>query len=170
MTPDKLEKKSKLIASLREAVALVQMILFKELRLGIETKRADIEKTEVSMLAGAITNEVFGTPNPEKKFTKFLEENRGEIEQELLGLKDNQGYLCRFISDALRIQTLCDNQEGNDSSETLVRAKNFGYLLEDREIPLPSTFMTIVRELGKQHNLIVPPVQITTDQDQQLIH
>ncbi len=37
--------------------------------------------------------------------------------------------------------------------------------MEERDIPLPSTFMTSVRELGKQHNLLIPPVQITPEQD-----
>lgn len=170
MESDNSIKKSRLIGSLREAVGLVQMIFFKELRTGLQEKNLNRDKTELSMLAGAITNEVFGTQNPEEKFARFFEANRGEIEQELLGIKDNYAFLCRHITDALRIQILCDNQEGRDSSDTLAQAKKFGYLIEEREIPLPSTFMTIIRELGKQHNLIVPPVQISTDDDKKLIH
>lgn len=163
-------KKSQLINSLREAVGIVQMILFKEIKATIEQKKPNLEKTEISMLAGAITNEVFGTPNPETKFSDYRNKHKSTIEQELLALKDTQSSLCRFISDALRIQTLCDNQEGIDSTETLIRAKSLGYLVDERDIPLPSTFMTIVRELGKQHNLIIPPTQITEEEDQQMIH
>lgn len=170
MESDNEIKKSRLISSLREAVGLVQMILFKELRTELQKKNPKRDKTELAMLAGAITNEVFGTRNPEEKFVRFFEANRGEIEQELLGLKENYSFLCRHITDAIRIQTLCDNQEGNDSSDTLAQAKKYGYLLEERDIPLPSTFMTIIRELGKQHNLIVPPVQISKDDDEELIH
>lgn len=170
MESDKSPQNSKLIHSLREAVGLVQMILFKELRDGLQKKKPKSDKTEISMLAGAITNEIFGTRNPEEKFKRFLEANKGEIEQELLGLKDSYNFLCRHITDALRIQALCDSQEGSDSSETLIQAKTFGYLLDSREIPLPSTFMTIIRDLGRQHNLTVPPVQITKAQDEEFIH
>ncbi|MCP3890641.1 MAG: hypothetical protein GY702_17490 [Desulfobulbaceae bacterium] len=173
MTTDTTEnsgKNSKLLPALREGVGLVQMILFKELRQNLQEKNPGAEKTDLSMLAGAITNEVFGTQNPEKKFANFREQHWGKIEQELLSLKENYNFLCRHITDALRIQTLCDNQEGGDSSQTLVNAKNFGYLIEDRDVPLPSIFMTLIRELGKEHNLIVPPVQITPEQDKALVH
>lgn len=163
-------KNSQLVQSLREAVSLVQMILFKEVRSNIEKTQQDIDKTEQSMLAGAIVNDVFGTPNPETRFQKFREKNWGVIEQELLSLHVNCSFLCRHITDALRIQTLCDDQEGEDSSLTLIKAKEYGYLLEDREVPLPSTFMSVIRELGKKYGLIVPPVQVSPEDDQSLIH
>jgi len=170
MTQDNTEKNSHLLISLREGVGLIQMILYKELRQGLETKDGDRDKAELGLLAGSITNEVFGTRNPEPKFVNFVEHNWGEIEQELLGIKEKYNFFCRHITDALRIQTLCDHQEGGDSSKTLLQAKEYGYLMEDRDVPLPSTFMTIVRELGKQHNLIVPPVQITPEEDQSMVH
>lgn len=157
-----------LIASLREGVGLVQMIFYKELRNRLTETKKDEKRNYLALLAGSITNEVFGTRNPEEKFARFVEENWGEIEQELLSLKDNHHFLCRHLTDALRIQVLCDHQEGSDSSETLTMAKGYGYLLEDREIPLPSTFMTLIRELGRQHNLIIPPVQISSAEDQSL--
>jgi hypothetical protein len=164
------DKKSQLLLSLREAVGLVQMLLFKAIRIHLEKQQTGVEKTEISMLAGSITNEVFGTPNPEPRFTAFRENNWGTIEQELLGLKDSLGFLCRHLTDALRIQTLCDSQEGEDSSATLLKAAEYGYLMEEREIPLPSTFMTIIRELGKDHGLIIPPVQISPEDDNALVH
>lgn len=164
------DKKSQLLLSLREAVGLVQMILFKEIRARLEKQQAGLEKTEISMLAGSITNEVFGTPNPEPRFTTFRDNNWGIIEQELLGLKESLGFLCRHLTDALRIQTLCDSQEGEDSSATLLKAAQYGYLMEEREIPLPSSFMTITRELGKEHGLIIPPIQISTEDDKTLVH
>lgn len=169
MQPDQNSQNSQLVQSLREAVGLVQMIVFKEIRTSLENSEKTLEKTQLSMLAGSITNEIFGTPNPEEKFTTFREKNWGLIEQELLGIKEKNDFLCRHITDALRIQTLCDSQVGEDSSKTLVKAKQYGYLLKDREVPLPSTFMTIIRELGKEHGLVVPPVQVTPEQDESLI-
>ncbi len=130
----------------------------------------DLDQPQLAKLAGAITNEVFGTQNPEEKFVRFCKENWGKIEQELLSLKEELGPFCAILTDALRVQALCDHQEGGDSTVTLVRAKELEFLIEERDIPLPSLFLTSVRELGKQHNLLIPPVQITPEQDDCMIH
>jgi len=164
------EKKSNLIASLREGIAVVQMILFKELKEKLTKDLPLKEQKFLSMLAGSITNEVFATQNPEKTFTVFRDDNRGFIEQELLNMRADMPTLCEKITDALRIQTLCDHQEGKDSSKTLIRAKGFGFLVEERETPLPSIFMTTVRLLGEEHSLIIPPVQITPEQDHSIVN
>lgn len=169
-TEEEKAKQSKLIASLREGVAVVQMIIFKELRQHISEQHSQKDAKQQSMLAGAITNEIFGTPNQEPQFVEFRKANKGDIEQVLLSLKELFPGLLRNLTDALRIQTLCDSQEGSDSSSVLLHAKEFGYLVEDRDIPLPSTFMTLIRVLGEQHQLIVPPVQITPEQDNQILH
>lgn len=134
------------------------------------SKRPDLDKVHLTMLAGAITNEVFGTQNPEKKFVRFRQENWGTIEQELLQVKEELGSLRALLTDALRIQTLCDHQEGGDSSATLLRAKELDFLMEERDIPLPSSFMTAVRELGERHNLLLPPLHISPEQDDSMVH
>jgi hypothetical protein len=170
MNDETTNKNSQLLTALREAVGVVQMVLFKEIRSRLAKKKPDTMATHLSFLAGAITNEVFGTQNPESKFVRFLTENRGEIEQEMLALKDELPELCADVTDALRIQTLCDHQEGNDSSQILVRAKEFGFLMDDRDIPLPSSFMVLARALGERHNLIIPPAQITPEQDAAMVH
>jgi len=170
MNTENPEKKSQLVSSLREGVAVIQMVLFKELRTRLTEKKPNLDKTKLAMLAGSITNEVFGTRNPEEKFVRFCRENWGEIEQELLSLKTDLAALLPYLTDALRIQTLCDNQEGGDSSATLLRAKELEFLIEERDIPLPSSFMTSVRELGKEHNLLIPPMEITPEQDDSMVH
>ncbi len=170
MAAETTEKKSQLVNFLREGVSIVQMVLYKEVRANLIQKRPDLDKTHLAMLAGSITNEVFGTQNPEQKFVRFCEENWGDIEQELLNIKEELAPLCPLLTDALRIQTLCDHQEGDDGSPVLLRAKELDFLVEERDIPLPSTFMTSVRELGKQHNLLIPPVQITPEQDDSMVH
>lgn len=160
----------KLVASLREGVAIVQMIFFKGLREIIVEKHADKENTYISMLCGAVTNEIFGTRNMEEKFEAFRTENLADIEQLLLGVSSEMPAIRKVLTDALRIQVLCDSQEGHDSSTTLTNASQFGILVQDREIPLPSTFMTIVRTLGEQNQLIVPPVHITPEDDKAMVH
>ncbi len=170
MATNTTKKQSQLIGSLREGVSIVQMVFYKEMRTRLMDIRPELTKEHQAMLAGSITNEVFGTLNPEDRFIRFRQENRTAIEQELRTLKQEFTSLCPLLTDALRIQTLCDHQEGGDSSTTLVRAKQLDFLLEDRDIPLPSTFMTAVRELGKLHNLLIPPAQITPDQDVSFVH
>ncbi len=163
-------KKSQLLTVLQEGVGLVQMILFKELRTLLGGKYTDKDIIYLSMLAGAITNEVFGTENPEKKFQDFKEENKALIEQELLSLAEDLPNLKPNITDALRVQALCDNQMGIDSTTDLVKADELGLLEEGRDIPLPSTFMTMIRKLGEKHGLIIPPVLITPEEDKSIIH
>ncbi len=170
MPPETINKNSQLLAALREAVGVVQMVVFKEIRNRLVKKNPDAEATRLSSLAGAITNEVFGTQNPQSKFVSFRAENLGDIEQELLAIKEELPQLCVDITDALRIQTLCDHQEGHDSSQTLVRAKEFGFLMEDRDVPLPSSFMLLARALGEKHTIIIPPIQINPEQVSTLVH
>lgn len=169
MTNESPEKKSQLLAVLREGISVVQMVVFKEVRTELTTKFRDKDAKFQSLLAGAITNELFGTPNSEGKFLKFRDENKAIIEQELLSLKEDYPTLLAPLTDALRVQALCDNQDGLDGSVILARAKELGFLLLDRDVPLPSAFMTMVRMLGEQYSLIIPPVQINPEQDK-IIH
>lgn len=169
MAQDTDNKDSRLIPILREGVAVIQMIFFKELKKVLSRKHSNLDASAQTMLAGAITNEIFGSHNPEEKFQEFHNQHRGTIEQELLSLTQELPQMTAPLADALRIQTLCDNQEGLDSAHVLKQADNFGLLAEDRELPLPSAFMETVRTLGALHKLIIPPVEIDTTEEQHLI-
>jgi hypothetical protein len=163
--------KSQLIPALREGIGVIQMIVFKEIRTQLARKQPDGDATHLSRLAGTITNELFGTPNPEEQFARFRRENWGTIEQELLSLGIDSPGLRAPITDALRVQALCDSQEGlGDDATALARADALGILDRDRDIPLPSTFMTMVRELGRQHNLIIPPMPMDTAPGPGMVH
>jgi len=162
---------SQLIPVLREGLSVVQMVVFKELRSGLATRYPHGESSFISMLAGAVTNELFGTPNQEPRFVEFRQENWGIIEQELLNLPTETPQLRAPITDALRVAALCDSQEGHgDDTAALTRADALGILIRDRDIPLPSTFMTMVRDLGRQYNLITPPVKTDPGQETEAIH
>lgn len=163
-------KQSRLIAILREGVGLVQMIFFKEMKNRLDHDRPDLDAPARSKLAGAVTNELFGTINPAAEFMAFRQEHRALIEQELLGLTTNLPHLLPALTDALRLQTLCDNQEGVATDDTLVTADKLGILLRDRETPLPSAFMTMIRELGARYHLIIPPTPITEEDDRTIVH
>ncbi len=170
MTEEKTLHKSELIAILREGVAVVQMVLFKELRSLFSTKHQDKDHINRSMLVGAIINKLFGTENPEAKFKKFNSKYHALIEQELLSIPEQLPQLRINITDALRVQTLCDNQEGEAETHILQQAEDLGILVKGREIPLPSTFMTLIRKLGEDHGLTVAPAQINSEDDSSLVH
>lgn len=161
---------SRLIEALREAVAVVQMVFFKQTKVLLTRKLSQQDERYLLGLAGAITNEVFGSDNPDPGVVAFREQNRGAIEQEMLSLRDDLGELCGEITDALRIQTLCDHQVGIDSSPVLVRAKEYGYLVEERDVPLPSSFMTLARQLGARHKLISPPIPTPPEEVSPTVH
>ncbi len=147
------------LPSLREGIDLVRMIFFKELKVYLGKTYADAEESYAGMLAGAIMNELFGTPNPQEKFADFAEENKQTIANELSKVNSNFPDLCIVITDALRIHFLCNHQEeiGDDSEneKILARAKEYGILLSERDVPLPKGFMELVYRVGKAHGLIV---------------
>ncbi len=162
-------KDSRLIPILREGVAIIQMIFFKNLKPVIAKKYPDLENSEQIMLTGAITNEIFGSHNKDAKFLQFHAKYRGTIEQELLAIQDELPQLINPIADALRIQVLCDKQEEIDSTNILQLADSINILPPDREVPMPSAFMDTVRTLGALYKLIVPPVEIDTSEEKELL-
>lgn len=149
---------------------MIQMIFFKECRNIINTDHPELDKSNKTMLAGAITNEIFGCHNPNEQYLSFHNQHQGIIEQELLQVGAKLPHMRDPLTDALRIQTLCDDQEGTDSTHVLSQASSFGFLAADRELPLPSAFMETVRALGAKHKLIVPPVAINATEEQDLLH
>ncbi|PID77159.1 MAG: hypothetical protein CSB24_02785 [Deltaproteobacteria bacterium] len=149
----------RLIASLREGIAIVQMVFFKELKKSVQAEYPD--HTFVSMLCGAVTNEIFGTVNTGEPFIEFGRKNRAAIEQYLFAIKDELAHMRKPLTDALRMQAICDQQQqangDGDSTKALQVAEKLGILITEREMPLPSAFMTIARNLGEIHGLIIPP-------------
>ena len=170
MTEQTTEKQSRLISALREGVSLVQMVFYKEVKELLVKNHPHKDVKTLLMLAGAITNELFGTPNPEPKFVAFRQQHRTLIEEELSGLAVNLSHLRNYITDALRVQTMWDNQGGMDDRGTLKTAEALAVLVTERNLPLPSTFMTAVRGLGEQYQLIIAPLQISPEDDQSLLH
>ena len=151
-----MEIESKLAPVLREGVQLVKMVFFKELKVRLAEKHAQMDDRYISRLSGAVVNELFGTPSKEEPFIAFAKENAGIIEETLAGIPAEQPDLLPALTDALRVQFLCDSREGIDSQVLLNRAKELNILQLERDIPLPKNFMTFVRRLGVAHNLLQP--------------
>ena len=145
---------SRLIPIMREGVDVVKMILFKELKAYLSKKYEDAGQGYVNNLSGAIINNVFGSPNEEGAFRVFGEANKHLIEEETEGFAHNFEKLRILLTDTLRVQFLCDHQEGIDSSPVLVRAKELGILVVDREVPLPAQFISLVKKLGAAFHIV----------------
>jgi len=156
----------KLVPVLREGVTVVQMILFKKLKETLPERYPDKDNTFINRLTGAIINRIFCIENLEKTFVEFAEENKSIIDKELECFPSVYDDLCIPLTDALRVQFLCDNEDGLDSKAILENAKKLGILMVERDIPLPRNFLDLVRTLGKSLNIIIPPV---FDEDDELI-
>ncbi|MEJ2033218.1 MAG: hypothetical protein P8Y63_09305 [Deltaproteobacteria bacterium] len=150
------EFESKLIPIMREGVEIVKMIVYKELRDSFAGRFSGQPPTMAARLAGAVLNELFGPSSSQAEFAAFVEENRSRIAEELRGFPGRFEKLRIPLTDALRVQFLCDSLEGIDSKATLARAREYGILIVDREVPLPKNFLHLVRRLGAAYGLLIP--------------
>jgi hypothetical protein len=141
---------------MREAVTMVQVVLFKVLRQSVHDRYVDQTDAYHTQLAGAVINNLFGTQPLDEAVGVFGTVNRELVERELYGLKDTVQDLIPILTDALRMKTICDNQEGIHSIGSLLMAKTLGILQEGRDLPLPSTFMLQVRTLASAYGIVEP--------------
>jgi hypothetical protein len=144
-----MEMESKLVPIMREGVDVIKMIFFKRLQIYLDGKYAGRGRAHINQLAGAIINDLFATPNAQEPFAGFLERNRDCIAEEMNALASSLPELCGPLTDALRVQFLCDQQEGIDSTAMLAHAKELKVLILEREVPLPKNFLELVRILGR---------------------
>lgn len=145
---------NRVIPVMREAVTMVQMVLFRELKEKLAVKYTEWEPEEYKRLVGCIVNDIFGTPAQDPDSVKFARRHLETVEEELKALAGNVPEILPHLTDALRMQTLCDREEGANTLPTLLRARALGILKEDRAIPMPSTFMLFVRQLGAVYGLL----------------
>jgi len=148
---------SKLIPILREGVEIVKMISFKKLKETLAKKHPGQENAFIAKLAGALVNTIFGAPAHEEPFAVFARSHANLIAHEQAKVAAMLEELRIPLTDALRIQSLCDHQEGLDSTAILRQAQDTGILLADRDLPLPHSFIELVRRLGSGFGLLLPP-------------
>ena len=152
---------SKLIPILREGVEIVKMISFKKLKDALAKKHPDHEAAFLAKIAGALINTIFGAPPHEEPFAVFARSHANLIAHEQAKVGAMLEELRIPLTDALRIQALCDHQEGQDSTATLQQAQALGILLADRDLPMPHSFIELVRRLGSGFGLLLPPLPDT---------
>ena len=149
-----MQYETKLLPSLREGIHLIKMIIYKELRHHLEKKYAsETEENFVPRLAGALINELFGTPNHEEPFLTFSEKHKAIISEELKAMAVTHPEFKILLTDALRVQFICDSQEGLEISSALSQAKELGLLISERDFPLPHQFMTLARNRGEMNTI-----------------
>lgn len=148
---------SKLLPILRQGVAIVKMVFFKRLKEHLSNRYPDREEAFINSLAASVVNDLFGTHPTEGPCASFLAENSDLIQKTLKVVPFELIDMMVPLTDALRVQVLCDKQEGSDSLAILMHANELKILLVPREIPLPTQFMKLVRELGRQYDLLLPP-------------
>ena len=151
-----MEIESKLVPAMREGVELVKLILFKQLKPHYTNKYPGREASFAGMLSGAVINDLFGTPNNQEYFAAFYAENKALINTELKNISTECEDLRIPLTDALRMQFLCDSREGIDSEFILKQARQFDILILDRDVPLPKTFLNLVRQLGMSFGILPP--------------
>lgn len=151
-----MEKDSQLIPILREGIDVIKLLLFRRLKIRLSQRHPELDARSLARLAGAVLNELFGNQNTEEPFVTFAAASRSLIDGELACLAVECADLRIPLTDALRVQFLCDAQEGVDSSHVLVRANELRILIPDREAPLPARFVSLVRRLGKASDLLTP--------------
>jgi hypothetical protein len=149
-----MEPESRLVPVLRDAVNVIKMVLFKELKARLTTKYPQQDSAYIGCMAGAVVNEVFDTPNTSPKFMQFAADNHPRIVAEVNDISSDFGHLTIALTDALRVQFLCDSLEGIDSGPMLKKAEKSGILISDRNVPLPKTFMEMVRRVGAAHHIL----------------
>lgn len=153
-----MELESKLIPIMREGIEVVKMIFFMEVRGVLARTYPEKDSSYISKMTGAVVNELFGTPNNQEPFGSFAKENRKNITNMLASLPKDIEKMRIPVTDALRMQFLCDAMEDVDSKAVLEHAEKIGFLITGRDLPLPHHFMDLVRRLGKSYNLLIPPL------------
>lgn len=148
---------SRLIPIMRDGIEVIKMIFFLKLKTSLAARYPERDRTFILQLAGTIINQLFGSPNSAEPYAAFAREHRDLIAEETVRLGGEFPEMRIPLTDALRMQALCDHQEGSENSAILAEAKNSGILLVDRELPLPHGFLHLVHRLGKAHGLLTPP-------------
>jgi len=154
--PKKEKIDGQLVPTLRQGIDIIKMVLFKEVRPYLKKQYPLMAPEDRARLIGAVVNDLFGVENMEKTVADFTAHHQHIVQQELEAFAANFDHLKIPITDALRIQYLCDSQEGIDSTTVLEKARNLGILIQDRDVSLPGAFMSLVRSFGVAYKILEP--------------
>ncbi len=154
---DEKDHVSGLVPALRQGVMVLQMVFYMKLKekLG-KTERMD--EGDIRLLAGAVVNRYFGETEPSEQLRNFLDDNGERVEQVLCRVAEEMEDLRIPLTDALRMHFFLNRFEktGDEEAEAeaLRNAKDWGILIEDRQVPWPRGFMEMAYRVGKAYGLI----------------
>lgn len=153
------ETASRLLPILQEGVEVTKMVLFLKLKAFCAQRLPEQSPAFHTQLAGGVINDLF-TPPPDLPgpAKTFISTHREMIDRERQAFLGESPEMKIVLTDALRVQTICDLTAGQPDPELLQRAKSAGILLTEREMPLPHTFIDMARRLGKANGLLTPPM------------
>lgn len=149
---------SKLIPIMREGIEVIKMIFFKKLSTSLAEKHPEWDAKFCSMVTGAVVNRTFGITSDQEPFLSFSRDNLETITSELNDLAGDLEAMRIPLTDALRMQSLCDQMDELEGGSYLELAQETGILIGERDLPLPNSFMDMVRRMGKAFGLIIPPL------------
>jgi hypothetical protein len=152
-----MDGEGRLVPILREGIEIVKVIFFKELRDHLLLHRGDWDQEFRIRVTAAVVNELFGVINEEEGFMAFVGANGDAIDQVRSLVGRELAPLRIPLTDALRTMVLCDYHEGRDTSALLQQAQECGVLIAERDLPLPNTFIDLVRRLGQAKGVLQPP-------------
>ena len=154
--PKKEKIDGQLVPTLRQGIDIIKMVLFKEIRPYLEEQYQHMTPGNKALLAGAVVNNLFGVENMEKTVADFIADHQQIVHQELEAFSSNFDHLKIPLTDALRIQYLCDSHEGIDSETVLEKARKLDILIQERDVTLPGAFMSLVRSFGVAYKILEP--------------
>jgi len=143
-----------LVPVLREGIDVIKMVLFRELKSLLLSRGR--EPVYVNKLTGAVVNELFGVMPSGAVIESFSRTNQDAVQKTLGMISTKLDYLKIPLTDALRIQFLCDSHEGLNSTAVLEKAQKRDILIVERDVPLPGAFMNIVRSFGRSYGILDP--------------
>ena len=112
-----------IVPTLREGIDVIKMVLFRELKRVLAEKYPQKKSVYLNQLAGAVVNDLFGVSIVDEATDTFNRSHPEAVQQAGLLIAARLDHLRIPLTDALRIQYLCDSHEGIDSRSVLQKAE-----------------------------------------------
>ncbi len=141
-----------LVPTLREGIDVIKIVLYRELKRLLLLRHRD--PVYANTLTGAVVNDLFGIMHSGTAFESFNQANQEAVEKTFQIICTELDHLKIPLTDALRIQFLCDSHEGMDSTAVLQKAMKRKLLIVERDLPLPGAFMNIARSFGRSYGIL----------------
>lgn len=143
-----------IVPTLREGIDIIKMVLFQELKPLLQARTKKTDANYANRLAGAAINDLFGVSLVGEAVEDFAKKNKKAVETASGLIATELAHLKIAVTDALRIQFLCDSHEGIDSTSVLKRARQNNILIAERDAPMPGAFMNYVRSFGRAYGIL----------------